>query len=75
MNESGYATFKAHFTFDQELIKELFNYGYYEAEISSESAVVINAETKEIIFEKNAFLKKSMASTTKIMSGMAKLLS
>ena len=48
----------------------LFSYGYYEAEISAESAVVINAETKEIIFEKNAFLKKSMASTTKIMTSL-----
>ena len=37
MNESGYATFKAHFTFDQELIKELFDYGYYEADFSTEN--------------------------------------
>ena len=48
----------------------LFSYGYCKAEISAESAVVINAETKEIIFEKNAFLKKSMASTTKIMTSL-----
>ena len=37
MNESGYAAFKAHFTFDQELIKELFDYGYYEADFSTEN--------------------------------------
>lgn len=38
--------------------------------ISAESAVVINAETKEIIFEKNAFAQHSMASTTKIMTSI-----
>ncbi len=39
-------------------------------DISAASAVVINAETKEIIFEKNAFQKRSMASTTKIMTSI-----
>lgn len=46
----------------------LYSYGYCEADISAESSVVINADTKEIIFKKNAFKKKSMASTTKIMT-------
>lgn len=41
-----------------------------DIKISAESAVVINADTREIIFEKNAFLKKSMASTTKIMTSL-----
>lgn len=41
-----------------------------DIEISAESAVVINADTSEIIFDKNSFLKKSMASTTKIMTSL-----
>ncbi len=41
-----------------------------EISLSAESAVVINADTKEIIFEKNAFKKRSMASTTKIMTSI-----
>ena len=46
----------------------LFCYGYCEADISAESAIVINADTNEIIFEKNSSEKKTMASTTKIMT-------
>lgn len=38
--------------------------------ISAESAVVINADTKEILYEKDAYSKRSMASTTKIMTGI-----
>ena len=38
--------------------------------ISARSAVLINAETKEVIFEKNAYEKRSMASTTKIMTSL-----
>ena len=38
--------------------------------VSARSAVLINAETKEVIFEKNAYEKLSMASTTKIMTGI-----
>lgn len=41
-----------------------------EPEISAQSAVVINAETKEIIYEKNAHTQRSMASTTKIMTSL-----
>lgn len=44
-----------------------FSYGL---DISAECAVVINAETKEIIYQKNAFRKHSMASTTKIMTSI-----
>ena len=43
----------------------------YAAEIpsvSAQSAVLINAETKEVLFEKNAYSRRSMASTTKIMT-------
>ncbi len=40
------------------------------ADITAESCVVINAETKEIIYKKNAFKKRSMASTTKIMTSI-----
>ncbi len=42
----------------------------HAADISAYSAVVINADTKEIIYEKNAFEKRSMASTTKIMTSI-----
>ena len=45
----------------------------YSAEVptlSARSAVLINAETKEILYEKDAFTKRSMASTTKIMTGL-----
>lgn len=48
----------------------VFSYGYFEADISAQSAVVINADTNEIIFEKNPYEKKSMASTTKIMTSL-----
>ncbi len=37
-------------------------------DISAECAVVMNAETKEVIYNKNAFRRHSMASTTKIMT-------
>lgn len=38
--------------------------------ISAASAVVINADTNEIIYEKDAYSKRSMASTTKIMTSL-----
>lgn len=38
--------------------------------VSAECAVVINADTLEVIFEKNAHERKSMASTTKIMTSL-----
>lgn len=41
-----------------------------ESDISAKSAVIINAQTLEIVFEKNAYEKRSMASTTKIMTGI-----
>ena len=37
MNESGIDAFVKRYTFDQELIKELFDYGYYEADFSTEN--------------------------------------
>ncbi len=39
-------------------------------DISAASAIVINADTREIIYQKNAFEKRSMASTTKIMTSI-----
>lgn len=39
-------------------------------DISGKSAVLINAETKEVIFEKNMDMQLSMASTTKIMTSL-----
>lgn len=50
-----------------------FSFSVYSADeptLSAHSAVLINAETKEIIYEKDAFTKRSMASTTKIMTGL-----
>lgn len=41
-----------------------------EPTVSAESAVVINAQTKEVFYEKNAYEKRSMASTTKIMTSL-----
>lgn len=41
-----------------------------ESDISAKSAVVINSQTGEIVFEKNAYEKRSMASTTKIMTAL-----
>lgn len=40
------------------------------SDISAKSAVVINAQTGEVVFEKNAHEKRSMASTTKIMTAL-----
>ncbi|MBO5184216.1 MAG: D-alanyl-D-alanine carboxypeptidase, partial [Clostridia bacterium] len=37
-------------------------------EISAQSAVVLDARTNEIVYQKDAFEKRSMASTTKIMT-------
>ena len=41
-----------------------------EADISAECAVVLNADTNELIYSKNPFTQKSMASTTKIMTSL-----
>ena len=38
--------------------------------ISASSAVLINEETKAVIYEKNAYKKMPMASTTKIMTAI-----
>lgn len=37
MNESGYANFKKAFTFDEELINDLHQYGFYEADFTCEN--------------------------------------
>lgn len=42
--------------------------GFSKEDISAESAVLINADSGEIVFEKNACERRPMASTTKIMS-------
>ncbi len=50
-----------------------FSFSVYSAEepsLSAYSAVLIDAETKEIIYEKNAHTQRSMASTTKIMTAI-----
>lgn len=44
--------------------------GARELSLSAKSAVLINAETNEIVYEKNAREKRGMASTTKIMTSL-----
>lgn len=41
-----------------------------DADINAECAVVLNADTNELIYSKNPFTQKSMASTTKIMTSL-----
>lgn len=51
----------------------LFSFSVYSAEkptVSAENAVVINADTLEVIYEKDADKRHSMASTTKIMTAL-----
>lgn len=43
-------------------------YALEKEHISAECAVVMDAATKRVLFEKNAYLKHSMASTTKLMT-------
>lgn len=45
-------------------------YGLGEVDISASSAVLIDGDTAEILFEKDARSKRSMASTTKIMTSI-----
>ena len=42
------------------------------SEISAKSAIVIDGETGDVLFEKNAYERRPMASTTKIMSVLLK---
>lgn len=44
-----------------------------QPEISAESAIVIEAESGRVVYEKNAYEKRPMASTTKIMSALIAL--
>lgn len=49
------------------------NFSAYSAEeptLSAHSAALINADTKEILYAKNAYDERSMASTTKIMTSI-----
>ena len=41
-----------------------------ELSLSAKSAILINALTNEVIYEKNAYEKRGMASTTKIMTAL-----
>lgn len=50
-----------------------FGFSAYSADeltLSAHSAVLINADTLEVIYEKNAYEQRSMASTTKIMTAL-----
>lgn len=44
--------------------------GANSLEVSAKSAVILNRQTKQVVFEKNAYEKRSMASTTKIMTAL-----
>ena len=48
-------------------------YAMEAPEVSAESSVLICAENSHIVFEKNAFVKRPMASTTKIMTALLTL--
>ncbi|MBQ7974347.1 MAG: D-alanyl-D-alanine carboxypeptidase [Clostridia bacterium] len=41
-----------------------------DVDVSAESAIVIDANSRRVLFEKNAYSKKAMASTTKIMTAL-----
>jgi len=60
------------FLFILSLISPI-TYAVGEPVISAKSAVLINAHTNEIVYEKNAFEQKGMASTTKIMTALLAL--
>ena len=47
--------------------------GAAEVSVSAESAVVMIADTRQVVFEKNAHEKRGIASTTKIMSSIIAL--
>ncbi len=47
--------------------------GFAAEEISAKSAVLIDADTKAVLFEKDAYTKRPMASTTKIMTALLAL--
>lgn len=49
------------------------NVNAQELSLSAKSAVLINAQTNEIIYEKNAYERRGMASTTKIMTSILAL--
>lgn len=44
-----------------------------ELSLSAKSAVLINAQTNEVVYEKNAYERRGMASTTKIMTSILAL--
>lgn len=44
-----------------------------EVSLSAESAIVLNADTGEILYSKNPYEKRGMASTTKIMTSLVAL--
>lgn len=48
----------------------LFPVNVYASDCSARSAVVIDADTNEILYEKNIYEERSMASTTKIMTAL-----
>ncbi len=55
------------------LLTSVTGYALDLPEISAKSAVVISADTGEIVFEKNPYQKLPMASTTKIMTSILAL--
>lgn len=50
------------------IILKIFAYGVEEREIIAQSAILIDKKTGRVLWEKNAYDKKAMASTTKIMT-------
>ncbi len=58
------------FLFVVVLIMTCIGFYCFSLSVSAQSAVVLDARTNEIIFESNAFERRSMASTTKIMTAI-----
>ena len=58
------------FMFAVVLILTCGVFSCFSVSVSAQSAVVLDARTNEILFESNAFEKRSMASTTKIMTAI-----
>ena len=52
------------------LILLVISFSCYALDVSAESAILYDCYTDTVVFEKNADLKRPMASTTKIMTGL-----
>ncbi len=68
MHKKAFVFFVALIFIINLIVPEVYAVG--ELSLSAKSAILINAQTNEIIYEKNAYEKRGMASTTKIMTAL-----